>query len=63
MEELTRTASDGRYMKPYAKIMLALAARRERQDALARNLLRELNEEFPESPLFAIEYSRVTSPL
>jgi hypothetical protein len=62
MEELSRTASDGRYMKPYAKILLALAARRERQDALARNLLRQLNEEFPESPLFAIEYSRVTGP-
>jgi hypothetical protein len=62
MEELSRTASDGRYMKPYAKILLALAARREGQDALARNLLRELHEEFPESPLFAIEYSRVTGP-
>jgi tetratricopeptide (TPR) repeat protein len=63
MEELTRTASNGRYLKPFAKIMLALAARREKKDDLARNLLRELNEEFPSSPLFAIEYARVMSPL
>ena len=59
MEELGRAASNGRYLKPFAKIMLALAARREKQDDLARNLLRELNQEFPESPLFAAEYSRM----
>jgi hypothetical protein len=63
IEELTRTASNGRYLRPYAKIMLALAARREKKDDLARDLLRELNEEFPSSPLFAREYARVTSTL
>jgi len=62
MEELGRTATSGHYLKPFAKIMLALAARRERNDELARNLLRELNEEFPSSPLFALEYARVTTP-
>ena len=60
MEELSRTASDGRYLKPFAKIMLALAARREKQDDLARNLLRELKEEFPSSPLFVAEYAQVS---
>ena len=60
MEELSRTASNGRYLKPFAKIMLALAARREKQDNLARNLLCELNEEFPSSPLFAAEYAQVS---
>jgi hypothetical protein len=61
MEELERTTTSGRYLKPFAKIMLALAARREKNDELARNLLRELNEEFPSSPLFAAEYARVTT--
>jgi hypothetical protein len=61
MEEMGRTATSGRYLKPFAKIMLALAARREKKDDLARNLLRELNEEFPSSPLFAAEYARVFS--
>ena len=60
MEELSRTANDGRYLKPFAKIMLALAARREKQDDLARNLLRDLNEEFPSSPLIVAEYARVS---
>jgi len=48
---------DGRYLRPFAKILLALAARREKQDDLARKLLRELTEEFPASPLFAVEYA------
>lgn len=60
MEELSRAANDGRYLKPFAKIMLALAARREKQDDLARNLLRDLNEEFPSSPLIVAEYARVS---
>lgn len=63
MEELSRTASNGRYLKPFAKILLALAARREKNDDLARSLLRELNQEFPSSPLFADEYARVINVL
>jgi len=39
--------------------LLALAARREKQDPLARKLLRELSEEYPESPLYAAEYAKV----
>jgi hypothetical protein len=58
MEQLKRTAEKGRYLAPYAKILLALAARREKQDDLARRLLLELKEEFPASPLFAAEYAR-----
>lgn len=61
MEELTRAASGGSYLRPFAKILLALAARREKKDELARDLLRELNEEFPSSPLFAAEYDRAIS--
>lgn len=58
MEQLGKTSMNGRYLRPFAKIMLALAARRERQDDLAQRLLRELTEEFPTSPLFAAEYAR-----
>lgn len=61
LEELSRTASGGRYLRPFAKILLALAARREKRDELARELLHELNEEFPSSPLFAVEYARAIS--
>jgi hypothetical protein len=58
MEQVSKTAEDGRYLKPFAKIMLALAARREKQNSLAQKLLRELTEEFPESPLYPIEYAK-----
>jgi hypothetical protein len=58
MEQLGHTIDKGRYLRPYAKILLALAARRERQNPLAQKLLRELNEEFPESPLYAAEYAK-----
>jgi len=58
MEQLRKTAEKGRYLRPFAKIMLALAARREKQNALAQKLLLELSQEFPSSPLFAAEYAK-----
>jgi hypothetical protein len=58
MEQLGNTVEKGRYLQPYAKILLALAARREKQNSLAQKLLRELSEEFPESPLYAAEYAK-----
>jgi hypothetical protein len=58
MEQLRYTIEKGRYLQPYAKILLALAARREKQNSLAQKLLRELSEEFPESPLYAAEYAK-----
>jgi hypothetical protein len=61
MEQLEKTAEAGTYLKPYAKILLALAARREGQEDLARRQLLDLTREYPASPLFASEYSRVQS--
>ena len=58
MEQLGKTIEGGRYLQPFAKILLALAARREKQDPLAQKLLRELSEEFPRSPLYAAEYAK-----
>jgi hypothetical protein len=58
MEQVNKTTENGRYLKPFAKIMLALAARREKQNALAQRLFRELSEEFPEGTLYAAEYAK-----
>jgi hypothetical protein len=58
MEEVAKTVENGRYLRPFAKIMLALAARREKQNALAQKLLRELTEEFPSNDTFAAEYAK-----
>jgi hypothetical protein len=58
MEQVAKTVENGRYLRPFAKIMLALAARREKQNALAQKLLRELSEEFPSNDTFAAEYAK-----
>ena len=58
MEQLGKTIENGRYLQPFAKILLALAARREKQERLAQKLLQELSEEFPESGLYAAEYAK-----
>jgi hypothetical protein len=58
MEQLGKTIDGGRYLQPFAKILLALAARREKQDPMAQKLLRELSEEYPESSLYATEYAK-----
>jgi hypothetical protein len=58
MEQLRKTIDGGLYLQPFAKILLALAARREKQDPVAQKLLRELSEEYPDSPLYAAEYAK-----
>lgn len=58
MAQVAKTVENGRYLRPFAKIMLALAARREKQNALAQKLLRELKEEFPANDTFAAEYAK-----
>ncbi len=61
MEQVATAAESGRYLRSYAKIVLALAARRENQTALAQRLLRELKEEYPDNALFASEYAKAMS--
>src|SRR5882762_10054638 len=62
MEQVARTAENGRYLRPFAKIILALAARREKQDALAQKLFRELTEQYPQNHQFATEYAKAMDP-
>jgi hypothetical protein len=58
MSEVQKTAANGHYLKPFAKILLALSARREKQDALAQNNLKELIEEFPGNLVYRAEYAK-----
>jgi len=57
IEEMQVAAVQGHYLRPFAKILLALAYRREHQPSRARVLLTELNEEFPANTRFAYELS------
>jgi hypothetical protein len=63
MEQVARTVENGRYLRPFAKIILALAARREKQNALAQRLFHELSEQYPDNQQFASEYAKAMSAL
>lgn len=55
MEEMQRAADHGRYLRPFAQILLALACEREHQPTRARVLLSLLTREFPANQRFARE--------
>src|ERR1700736_3662074 len=58
IQQLQAAADHGHYLRPFAKIMLALAALREKKADVARTELKELVAEFPENPLFASELAK-----
>ena len=62
IEQLRRAATRGHYLMPFAKMLLALAALREKQPDLARSLLTDLTREFPGQPLFARELVLLNKP-
>ncbi len=55
MATLEKTATNGHYLKPLAKVFLALAAEREHEFDRARELLADLHRQFPDNPVFAHE--------
>jgi len=55
IEQMRSAAEHGRYLRAFAKIMLALAYEREGKPGYARQLLTELAAEFPNNPLFSRE--------
>ncbi len=59
LQQLQKAASNGQYLRPVAKMFLALAAMREKRVDLARKQLQELKAEFPENPVFARELQRL----
>jgi hypothetical protein len=60
MQQLGRTADNGRYLRPYAKLTLGLAAMREKQWDLARKEFEELTAEFPANTKFARELAKLS---
>ncbi|HLJ89939.1 MAG TPA: hypothetical protein VKZ53_24235 [Candidatus Angelobacter sp.] len=59
MQQLEIAAARGHYLRPFAKILLALIALREKEPEVARTHLKELVAEFPQNPLFASELARL----
>jgi hypothetical protein len=63
MQEMQTAVTQGHYLRPFAKILLALAYRREHQPDRARALLADLTQQFPSNPLFAKELALVDHPM
>ncbi len=57
--ELQITAEKGRYLAPFARILLAIAYVRDKDKVRAREMLASLRDEFPNNPLFAREMARL----
>jgi hypothetical protein len=62
IKQLELAAASGHYLRPFAKIMLALAALREKKPEVARVQMQELVVEFPENSLFASELAKLKVP-
>src|SRR3984885_13292725 len=52
IRELEQTAAHGNLLKPFAKLLLAVAALRDKNNAEGCNLLNELATEYPRNPLY-----------
>lgn len=59
MQRLQKVADHGKYLGPFARIMLSLAHLREKRYADCERLLGGLAKEFPENPLFKKELQKV----
>lgn len=59
VEILELTAKHGHYLMPFARLLLAVAALRDRKPDEARQLLEGLAREFPNNPLYAREAARI----
>ena len=58
--KLRIVADGGHYLKPYAKILLAIAALRDNKPVEARQLMTELAQQFPRNDLFKDEIKKLS---
>ncbi len=59
IQNLRLTAEKGHYLCPYARLLLAVAALRNKDKAQARDILSKLATEFPRNRLYSEELSRL----
>jgi len=59
IQNLKLTAEKGHYLAPYARLLLAVAALRNKDKAQARGLLAGLAGEFPQNRLYSVELARL----
>jgi hypothetical protein len=59
LQQLQLTAEKGNYLAPFARLLLAVAAIRDKQPARAKELLSSLSHQFPRNTLYARELARL----
>ena len=59
IQNLKLTAEKGHYLAPYARLLLAVAALRNKDKAQARGILSRLASEFPQNRLYSVELARL----
>jgi hypothetical protein len=59
LQKLRLTATKGHYLAPYARLLLAVAALRDKDRNTARQLLAGLSQEFPQNDLYRKELARI----
>lgn len=59
IRELEWAAQSGRYLAPFARLLLAMAYLREHDGPHARGMLSQLRDEFPQNPLYSREIARI----
>jgi hypothetical protein len=59
LQRLRLTADKGHYLAPFARLLLAVAALRDKDPQTARTLLAGLAQEFPGNQLYVVELARI----
>jgi len=59
VQRLRLTAERGYYLAPFARLLLAVAALRDKDKKTARLLLADLATEFPHNQLYSKELARI----
>ncbi len=62
VEKLRITAEKGRYLAPFARLLLAVAALRSGNPREAHDTLADLTRQYPHNPLYAQELARLQTP-
>jgi len=60
-QKLERVAASGRYLGPFARILLAIVNVREKQPSRALAILNQLSRDFPHNPLFLREAKKLAA--
>jgi hypothetical protein len=61
VRNLELVSQQGRYFKPFAKVLLSIIHLREKRPLESEKLLHELHHQFPENPLFKKELDKLAS--